>query len=91
MKVGIKLDQDDVNLLGQYLCQDWTINQGNSENIFESAFWDIIDKYLNNKPIKWSKTPSMEAELLMDYITEVYNRIDYRYIDIKFYWENDND
>ena len=91
MKVEIKLDQDDVNLLGQYLCQSWTTNQGNSGDIFGSTFWDVIDRYSSGRPIKWSHTPSIEAETLMDFILETCDKVSYQDVNLIFYWENDND
>lgn len=86
MKVEIKLEQDDVDLLGRYLCQDWSKNQGDSEDIFGSTFWKAIDNYLNGRPVRWSHTPSIEADNLMHYIMEAYE-LAYPNTRINFYWE----
>lgn len=87
MKVEINLEQDDVDLLGRYLCQDWSKNQGNFGDIFGSTFWDAVDKHFNGKSIKWSHTPSIEAEELMKFILDTYDRVSYPSICINFYWE----
>lgn len=54
---------EDKNILARYLLNDWDFNDSEeSEKLLREAIDKALEAAANDRPIRWTSTPSIEAE-----------------------------